>query len=184
MPPEGDHVRRIRRLGHKGLLTLWSRIEAGTTVDDSWPAGKAFELLLLRQFEREGAAVQWPYEVRLGEDVIEQIDGAIHLLGLSCVCESKDYAQPINVEPIAKLRNQLLRRPAGAMGLIFSRNGFTDPALALARFVAPQTILLWHGDEIGYALRHEKMIPALQAKYRHAVEQGLPDLDIRFLTKE
>jgi hypothetical protein len=136
---------------------------------------------VLRAFELEGAAIQWPYTVRLGEEVVEEIDGAIHAAGLACICESKDHTEKINVEPLAKLRNQLLRRPAGAIGLVFSRSEFSDPAVALARHFAPQTILLWNGHEVIFGMTHRKLIAGLVAKYRHAVEQGLPDFDIRLL---
>ncbi|UUO15978.1 MULTISPECIES: restriction endonuclease [Aphanizomenonaceae] len=85
-----------------------------------------------------------------GEE-IEQIDGVVYADGLSCIIECKDTAKPVKIEPIAKLRNQLLRRPAATIGSIFSRSGFTEASETLAGFVAPQTILLWGGEEIKYS---------------------------------
>jgi len=82
------------------------------------------------------------------------------------------------VEPIAKLRNQLARRPAAAIGLVFNYNGFTEPARLLTRYLAPQTILLWAGGEIGYALRNQLMVQGLQVKFKYAVEHGVPDYNL------
>lgn len=95
--------------------------------------------------------------------------------------ESKDFADKTNVDvaPIAKLRNQLLRRPAGTVGLVFSRTGFTDPARHLSYFSLPQTIILWNGEEIKYALDNEIICELLTLKYRVCVENGLPDYDVR-----
>ena len=115
-----------------------------------------------------------------GEEV-EQVDGVVYWSGLSCLIESKDFADKVNVDiaPIAKLRNQLLRRPAGTLGLVFSRTGFTDPARHLSYFALPQTILLWSGEEIKYSLEQESICNLLVLKYRVCVETGLPDYDVR-----
>lgn len=114
--------------------------------------------------------------------MLEQIDGAVHLHGLSILIEAKDQQDRVNVEPLAKMRNQLLRRPAGAIGAIFSRSGFTEPARILASFTAPQTILLWEGDEIELMLAKYGLCPGLTAKYRFAVEEGIPDYNLREAT--
>lgn len=172
-----DFAERVCRLGWSDLRDLWQRILLGTA--DEWPSGKAFEYLVLRAFELDGAVVRWPYTVTIGDETAEQIDGAIHIGALSCLVECKDTADRINIEPIAKLRNQLLRRPAGVIGLVFSRSGFTAPALTLAQFVAPQTILLWTGDEVDHLLKKESINTALMKKYRHCVETGTPDYDAR-----
>lgn len=84
----------------------------------------------------------------IDEEELEQIDSTIYSDGLACLVESKDLAQRVNIEPLAKMRNQLLRRVVATIGIIFSGNGFTYAAIALARYIAPQTILLWTGDEI------------------------------------
>ncbi|MGA1133428.1 MAG: hypothetical protein ACO31I_14425 [Prochlorotrichaceae cyanobacterium] len=88
----------------------------------------------------------------------------------------------LNQTPIAKLRNQLLRRPASTIGLIFSRTGFTEPARQLSYFVSPQTILLWSGEEIEYGLDQKSICELLVRKYRMCVAEGLPDYDIREVT--
>ena len=147
----------------------------------NWDSGKAFEYMVLRAFELDGAEVKWPYRVKLFGEEVEQIDGVIYSGGLSCLVESKDFADKSNVDiaPIAKLRNQLLRRPASTLGLVFSRTGFTDPARHLSYFSLPQTILLWNGEEIKYALEKEIICELLTLKYRVCVEDGLPDYDVR-----
>ena len=159
------------------LLNLWQSIEKGNTP--GWQPGRALEYLVLRAFQLEGATVRWPYSVDLDDQEIEQIDGAIHSDGLDCVIECKDTAKPINIGPLAKLRNQLLRRPSATVGIFFSRSGFTDPAILVVCFMAPQTILLWNGYEIAYALQNRVMRRGLVAKYRHCVTHGFPTYVIK-----
>jgi hypothetical protein len=110
---------------------------------------------------------------------VEQIDGAVYLQGLSCLVESKDTMAPVDFTPIAKLRAQLQRRPAETSGLVFSRNGFTEPALVLAQFLAPQSILLWRGEELEFALKRRAIGKSLLRKYRARIEEALSDYDIR-----
>jgi hypothetical protein len=74
---------------------------------------------------------------------------------------------------------QLARRPASTIGLVFSSEGFTPAARQLAQFLAPQTILLWEGAEVEFALRNSLMAKGLRAKFDHAVEMGLPDYNLR-----
>lgn len=166
-------VGRIRTLGWKGLRALWRSILARETPD--WPPGKAFEYLVLRAFECDGAEVRWPYPVEQAGQVVEQIDGSIRTDGLWCLVESKDTTEPVNVEPLAKLRNQLLRRPSPTVGLLFSVGGFREAVVTLAGFVAPQTILLWYGEDVDYALRKSSICDPLLRKYRRCVQEGRPD---------
>lgn len=170
-----EHEARIRALQRADLLRMWASIEAGDALD--WPAGKAFEYLLVRAFELEGATVRWPYEVYMNGSQLEQIDGAIHHAGLSCLVETKEQGK-LNMEPIAKMRNQLLRRPAAALGSVFSMGGFTEPARVLASFMAPQVILLWEKEEIKRSLEDGCLCEGLMLKYRFAVEEGIPDYNL------
>jgi hypothetical protein len=180
MATEREYQERIASYDGPRLLDLWEKIKAGDTPD--WDPGKAFEYLILRAFQLEGADVLWPYSViDASGEVIEQIDGVIFAEGLSCLVEAKDHEQKLDIQPIAKLRNQLLRRPAVALGIVFSRSGFTEPAHTLARYLAPQTILLWEGTEIEAALHKKIMRRGLLAKYRYAITHGWPDLDINDL---
>ncbi|MDM8551931.1 restriction endonuclease [Desulfobacterales bacterium HSG2] len=83
---------------------------------------------------------------------LEQIDGVVYTEGLAFLVECKDQAENVNIEPVAKLRNQLSRRPPATMGMVFSRSGFTESAVMLEQKTSPQRILLWEGYEIAYAL--------------------------------
>lgn len=166
------YQRQISALGWTELRSLWQQIQANNTPQ--WPPGKALEYLVIRAFQLDGAAVRFPYSVRLAGEEVEQIDGAVHWDAFSCLVETKDFAEPVNVEPIAKLRNQLLRRPGGTIGLVFSRNGFTQPAKTLAQYVAPQTILLWDGIEVDYMLNQERICDFLVCKYRFCIEFAQP----------
>lgn len=174
-----NYESKIKLLRWAGLRTLWNEIVQRDTP--GWDAGRAFEYMVLRAFELDGAVVKWPYRVKLFGEEVEQVDGVIYSAGLSCLVESKDFTERSNVDiaPIAKLRNQLLRRPAGTIGIVFSRTGFTDPARHLSYFSLPQTILLWNGEEIKYALEKEMICELLTLKYRVCVEDGLPDYDVR-----
>ena len=171
-----DYLGRIRQMDWQGLRLLWREIESGTAA---WPPGRALEHLVLRAFELSGATVRWPYTVPIAGETVEQIDGAVHVHGLSCIVECKDSAARLNIDAIARLRNQLLRRPAGAVGLLFSRSGFTEAAVTLAAFLAPQTILLWGGWEIAYLLHQENFSLALLEKYRLTIEDGPPGYNAR-----
>ncbi|BBC22560.1 restriction endonuclease [Pseudanabaena sp. ABRG5-3] len=170
----------ITSLQWDGLKSLWNKIEERNTP--TWDAGKAFEYLVLRAFQLDGAEVRYPYGVKLfgQSQEIEQIDGVIHCHGLSCLIESKDFQDKVNVDfaPIAKLRNQLLRRPASTIGAVFSRTGFTESARSLSCFCLPQTILLWSGEEIKYALEKEVICELLVLKYRFCVEHALTDYNV------
>jgi hypothetical protein len=171
---------RIRLLDWAGLTALWANIKAGTTT--GWDAGEALEYLVLRAFEldrSEHVLVRYPYEVSLFGEIVEEIDGAVHLPGLSCLVESKDWGSNVAIGPIVKMRSQLLRRPAGTIGLMFSKTDFTRPAIYLAHFTLPQAILLWSGTDLDVALAETSMCACLRTKYRACVETGIPDYDLR-----
>lgn len=178
------YQKRIRQLDWKGLRKLWQQILSPDSVQErgdreSWERGKALEYLVLRAFELDGAQVRWPYDVRDGHQVLEQIDGAVYAGGLACLVECKDTGKPINVEPIAKLWTLLHRRPPGVVGLIFSRSGYTAPALTLTHTLVPRSILLWSGEEVAHVLERENAAEALALKYRHCVEHAVADYDVR-----
>ena len=168
---------RISTYKWRDLARLWKEITSQTSIN--WEAGKALEYLVLRAFQLEGAEVQWPYHVNVNGETIEQIDGVVYSDSLCCLIECKDTAEPRNIEPIAKLRNQLMRRPASTIGVIFSRTGFTASAATLAQFLAPQTILLWEGSDIEYALEKHMFRRGLSEKYRFCVEKGFPIYDLK-----
>lgn len=183
MPTTAEYKSIIQKMKRPRLLDFWKLIIERNT--SGWEKGKAFEFLVLRAFELEGAVVRWPYSVNLfGEDV-EQIDGVIHLGKhvLSVLVECKDQVAKVNGEPIAKIRNQLLRRPSSTIGAIFTTTGFTEPALMLAKFLNPQTVLLWEKSNIEFCLQSGGFVEGMIMKYQRAVEEGLPDFDVRNANK-
>jgi len=169
---------RIRAFERNKLITLWDEICMNNTPD--WSDGKALEFLILRAFELEGASIRWPFSVNILNENVEQIDGVIHFndINLSVLAECKDHSKNIKIEPISKLRNQLLRRPSGAIGAVFSTTDFTDPTLILSQFLAPQTILLWDRDNIDYCIRNAYFKGGLLKKYWFAIEEGFPNFDL------
>ncbi len=173
--PEERKV-QIKRLKWPGLRKLWADIKAGNAA--GWDPGEAFEYLVLRAFELDKAEVRYPYEVILFDEKVEEIDGAVHLPGLSCLVECKDLGGDVAIGPIAKLRNQLQRRPLSTMGVLFSSRGFTPPAEVLAYFIVPQVVLLWKGAELEFALQEERICEFLRLKYRMCIEDGIPDYPI------
>jgi len=177
-----DNVAKIRRLDTAQLVRMLQNIRNGNPVA-GWARGMAFEHIVLRAFEIEQAEVVWPYNVEYNVGgatvVLEQIDGVVRCDGVSYLVESKDHRESQNIEPIAKLRTQLSRRPAGTMGIVFARGGFSQPAKLLTRMMSPLQILLWEFDELEYTVQSAKMCPALRVKLRWAVESGAPDYDIR-----
>jgi hypothetical protein len=136
MASAAEYEGRIATLEWEDLRQLWAAIQRGDTP--GWEPGKAFEYLVLRAFQLDGAVVTWPYRVSLFDQEVEQIDGAVHCASLPCLVESKDLAVNVSFEPIAKLRSQLLRRPSGVLGLMFSSKGFTVPARLLAQLALPR----------------------------------------------
>jgi hypothetical protein len=166
-----DYEKKIQTYQWTDLQSLYAEIMARATP--GWGAGKALEYLIVRAFESDGASVRWPYETRIEGEVVEQIDGAIVVGGLHCLIESKDERNPLAIAPIAKMRNQLQRRPAATVGLIFTTSGYTTPAEILAAYLGSQAILLWHPEELELAVRKGRIVPLLEAKYRACVETGI-----------
>jgi hypothetical protein len=153
-------------------------LQAGKTLA-GWAPGKAFEYIILREFEIEGARVVWPYSVLLQKKQIEQIDGAVYHEHLCCLVEAKDRDGTEGIEPIAKLRNQLIRRPAATIGLVFTTSQFSEPAKLLTRMMNPLSILMWEFGELRDAVGKAQICRALQTKFMYAVEWGMPDYDTR-----
>jgi hypothetical protein len=178
MPTNAEYEAAIRKRKWPGLQELWAQIIAGT-VDPWWPKGKAFEYLVIRMFELDKAQVTWPYPIYLfGGTAKEQIDGAIRFGGLHWLVESKDEDDKIAIDPIAKLRNQMLRRPWGTIGLVFTSTKFTESAVLMTHFALPQPLLLWTGAEVEHALGRKQICGFAQEKYRMCVERGVVDFDI------
>jgi hypothetical protein len=170
-----DYEKEIKSLDWDGLRRLYLQIEVRDTT--GWEPGKAFEYLVPRLFELDGARVRWPYNINLHGHIIEQIDGAVQAAGLHCLLECKDENDPLAIAPLAKMRNQLLRRPPSSIGLLFSTSGYTKPAQLLTGYLSGQTILLWHPEEIKQALDRRGIVSVLEDKYRVCVEEGVHDIN-------
>jgi hypothetical protein len=177
MPTKAEYEARIKGMRWPDLKRLWRRIQARDT--EGWEPGKAFEYLVLRMFDLDKAEVRWPYTVSLfGTDEAEEIDGSIRVADRYSLVESKDEVGNVAINPIAKMRSQLLRRPAGTMGFIFSSHSFTEAAVLLAHFALPQAVLLWSGTEVERALEERRVCVFAEQKYRLCVDEGIPDYNI------
>ncbi|EHQ29925.1 restriction endonuclease [Mucilaginibacter paludis] len=167
---------RIRRTDSAGLLTEWAKLQ--TTEMSNHNKGLILELMICRAFELEGATVKYPYDVKVQNMNSEQIDGAVYFDHIACLIECKNEADPINFEPISKLRSQLQRRPSGTIGAIFTTSGFTEPAIILAQYTSPQTILLWERKEIEQCLNQKSFKSGLLKKYNYCIEMGLSNYSL------
>jgi hypothetical protein len=176
MTTDAEYRQRVSRYTAPEIFQLWQQVQVGETPD--WDAGKALEYLVLRAFELEGADVTYPFSVQVGGVVVEQIDGVVYTNGLSCLVECKDRNSNLAIDPVAKLRNQLLRRPFGAIGVVFSTMGFTEATQILAQYSTNQAILLWDGSELDYALPTGGMCRGLVRKYRYCIERGVPTYNL------
>ena len=76
----------------------------------------------------------------------------------------------VNIEPLAKMRNQLARRHSSVFGMFFSATDYTVPAEILVGYMAPQLIVLWTKMDIEFCLKNSCFIPCMKEKYRRAVE--------------
>ncbi len=168
-------TKKIRGLGWVELRELFAQIEARDTP--GWEPGRAFEYLVPRLFELDGAIVRWPYEVHLHGHIVEQIDGAVKVAGLHGLLECKDQKEALAIAPVTKMRNQLQRRPAASIGMIFSMSGYTQPARVLVGYLGIQTILLWFPGELRLAIDRKRIVPLLEFEYGLCVEEGFHDTD-------
>ena len=167
-----EYKQRAQNLDWADLSTLWDQIKARSTPH--WDDGTAFEHLVVRAFELSGLRVEYPYHVPPGGNPIEQIDGIIFLDHIPFLIECKDW-NAVDVETIAKLRNQILRRPPLTMGCVFVTGRFTVAALILADFTVPHQITLWASEEIEFALADRNFKDPLVKKFQHLCLFGMTD---------
>lgn len=172
MEGEEKYIGWVRSMSRIGLLDLWEQVKTGRDLAP-WPRGKAFEYLILRAFELEGAEVIWPYR---GE--WEQVDGALYVDGLSCLVECKHWREPVGFGPIAKLKVRVDRRPPPVIGLFFSVSGFSVPAVDEFHAQPLRNLLLWEESDVNLALRLG-MRSALGIKWRKAVEEAVMDHELK-----
>jgi Restriction endonuclease len=170
-----------QRLTWEDSSRLWQQIKQGATPD--WDEGKALEHLVVRAFELSGLRVEYPFDVPPGGKRLEQIDGMVFLDRLPFLVECKDR-DTVDIEAVAKLRNQLSRRPPTTMGCLFITGDYTDPALILADFAVPHQITLWNGDDIEAALQARDFQAMLVKKYNDLCMFGLTDQSPNFRALE
>lgn len=173
-PSEKDleYLRRAEALSWEDLDALWELIKANQTPD--WEGGKAFEHLVIRAFRLNGLDAEYPYDVPPGGKPIEQIDGLVLLQCHTFLIECKDQ-DTVDIEAVAKLRNQLLRRPETTLGCLFTTGEFTEPALVLTDFAVPHRILLWSDGDVERCLKQRDFGSVLSNKYRILCKYGLTD---------
>ena len=61
MPTADEYEAKIKMRSWDGLWDLWEAVKRRETP--GWDAGKAFEYVILRAFDLNGAQVRWPYPV-------------------------------------------------------------------------------------------------------------------------
>ena len=166
-----EYVARAEKMKWKDLAVLWNEIKSGTVKD--WDAGKALEHLVVRGFILSGLEAEYPYDVPPGGKPIEQIDGLVELESLTFLIECKDK-NSVAIEAIAKLINQLLRRPQTTFGCVFTSGEFTPNALLLVDLV-PHRILFWTRIDINVCVKNRDFRKMLNAKYRNLCKYGLSD---------
>lgn len=164
---------------HHELRNLWNS-RKDVDGNDLWPKGKLMEYLIVRAFELESSDVKpvyvtYPYGVRekeINNEEIEQIDGAVHVMGLHALIECKDYKDAkIDIESLVKLRFRLQVRHSSAFGIFFSCTEMTDPAEYWIGYMAPQLIFFWDKDDLEYCLENGCFVDCLEAKYRMAIDK-------------
>ena len=183
-----EHQSKIETMGWKELSHLWTAIKDCETP--GWDPGKAFEYLIVRMFEIDRFKVKYPFSVPLPYNNLsmEQIDGIVFYDSIGILLESKDYSDDsekkkknINIEPIAKLRNQLSRRPYLTLGCVFSSGGFTEAVSTLIDYLGNDTILLWRGEEVEYCLEKKRIGEFFKSKLEKRIEYGVHDFNITTL---
>lgn len=148
----------------------------------NWDGGQAFEFMMLRFFELDGAEVTYPYGPIVGLDgMTQETDGFIYTDKVRCLVESKDWSSPVKMSTVAKLKDRMLHRNTQLIGCIFcSRNGFSKSALSAAFLEQSRyNILLWGSDEINALIQGPRgnFVEALHTKYRYSLEKLIPYFD-------
>lgn len=149
---------------------LWREVQRGAAA--GWHSGKAFEHLVVRAFALSGLRVEYPYEVALVEHAFEQIDGMVYLGDIPFLIECKNTRRT-EIGALAKLRNQLSRRPPATMGCLFVSGGFTRGATVLSNFSPPHRITLWSGEDVSRAVEARDFAGELRSKYHELCMKGL-----------
>ncbi|HEX2079905.1 MAG TPA: restriction endonuclease [Longimicrobium sp.] len=164
--------RRADALTWEDIEQLWAQVQTRTATE--WQAGRAFEYLVVRAFALSGLRVEYAYDVPLEGRPFEQIDGMVYLGDVPFLIECKDR-QGVDIEAIAKLRNQLQRRPPSTMGCLFVSGGFSRSALLLSNLAAPHRITLWSNPDISEGIENRNFAGLLRRKSHELCMFGLTD---------
>lgn len=169
---------RAEGLQWDDLERIWREIQNGRS--GGWATGRAFEYLVVRALALSGLRVEYPYNVPLAGAPLEQIDGMVYLREIPFLIECKDR-RGVDIAAVAKMRNQLDRRPPATMGCIFTSGRFTSPATVLADFTAPHRITLWDKHDISDAIRARDFAAKLERKYHELCMFGMTDHSPHYL---
>jgi hypothetical protein len=186
-------IRQWKPVDHAGLHAAWRELfpelygSAGPRRFDgrdltAQQAGWVFEHWVCSAFRLVATPldrVRGPFTVHLetSEKIKEELDGSVILGWQGFLIQSKLQADPIPFEPIARLYLQVGRRPEGAMGLFFARK-YSIAAEELCKELRPIRVLLFHAEEIDWALTREPpldMLELVRRKWHMALEEGRPD---------
>jgi hypothetical protein len=170
-----EYIVRVEKMDWVELSALWDQIKAGKAGRaEGWEDGKALEHLVVRAFRLSRLQAEYPFDVPPGGRALEEIDGLVVMGSNTFLLECKDMSK-VAIEVIAKLINQLLRRPGTTLGCVFTSGGFTSTALLLADFSVPHRILLWSGRDIEEGLKGQNFHKPLSEKYLNLCKYGLTD---------
>jgi hypothetical protein len=64
---DSDCEQTIQTMGWADLRDMWDKIQKGNVT--GWDSGKAFEYLIPRAFQLDGARIKWPYRISLHEEI-------------------------------------------------------------------------------------------------------------------
>lgn len=118
----------------------------GLFKDDLDPhqRGRDFEAVLNELFQLDGISLREPFR-RQQEDgqTLEQIDGVVEIAGYLYLVEVKWYKKAVGMPEVQGLVGKLYLRPENSVrGIFISANGFTEPAVELARQTASKRVLI------------------------------------------
>jgi restriction system protein len=139
---------------------------------DPHQRGKQLEGVLNRLFGTAGILVRQAFVrvERVGEGVVEQIDGVIELDGEIYLVEMKWWNTPLGPAEVSPHLVRVYGRH-GARGLLISYSGFTEPAISTCRdALAQRVIVMCKLEEIVRLLEREDDVTGfLKQKVRAAI---------------
>jgi hypothetical protein len=147
-------------------------------------AGKVFERWVLEAFRLSGHTGHYPFTVPMQESgaTREQIDGMVIEGWQGFLIESKFWTDLVDFGPIALFHTLLDTRPIGALGLLFSAFGYTNPAKESANRLRPVRVLLFEQEDVNWVLARKpfkgSMLELVRRKWLLAVMYGSPSVRV------